>query len=263
MIFSYDKIAAALKESKGLRLFLDYDGTLADFSDSPEKIEPVQDVIRLLAALRDRDSINVAVISGRRLAHVRSLIPIAGITLAGTYGIEIQNPEGITLHRAIYTNIRPTLENIKPVWQALIKGKEAFFLEDKGWSLALHARFVDDDTADESLRKAEKMARIFADDASFQIIPGHKFLEVSPISANKGNCVSYLLNTVPPANDEAIIYMGDDDKDEQAFKVIQSAGGWAIRVCSNVINESIEDWRIADPAAARAWLWSLLDQFLK
>ena len=263
MTFSYEKIAAALKESKGLRLFLDYDGTLADFSDSPDKIEPVQDVIRLLTALRDRDSINVAVISGRRLAHVRSLIPVAGITLAGTYGIEIQNPEGITLHRSAYTNIRPTLENIKPVWQALTKGKEAFFLEDKGWSLALHARFADDSLAADILSKAEETAYILADESSFQIIPGYKFLEVSPISANKGNCVSYLLNTVPPADDETIIYMGDDDKDEQAFKVIHSAGGWAIRVCSNVINEPIEDWRIEDPTAARAWLWSLLDQFLK
>jgi trehalose 6-phosphate phosphatase len=261
MAFSYHKIATALDESKGLCLFLDYDGTLADFSDSPEKIEPVKDVIRLLTALRDEKCIRAAVVSGRRLAHLRNLIPIEGITLAGTYGIEILDAEGNTLHQAAYTDLRPTLEKIKPIWQALIEDNQAFFLEDKGWSLALHARFVEDSIAADRLEKAKKSAHILADNTAFQIIPGHKFLEVSPVSANKGNCVRSLLNMYPPAEDDAIIYMGDDDKDEQAFKVVHEAGGWAIRVCSNVINEPIEDWRIEDPAAARAWLWSLLDQF--
>jgi len=58
-------------------------------------------------------------------------------------------------------------------------------------------------------------------------------------------------------HDGTLIYMGDDDKDEQAFEVVQSYGGVAIRVCSNVINSPIEDWRLDDPKAAREWLWNL------
>ena len=32
--------------------------------------------------------------------------------------------------------------NALPRWQALVEGREGFYLEDKGWSLALHARFA-------------------------------------------------------------------------------------------------------------------------
>jgi len=54
--------------------------------------------------------------------------------------------------------------------------------------------------------------------------------------------------------------MGDDDKDEEAFVIVQAWGGYAIRVCSNVIKRPIENWQLADPQAARQWLWSLIDK---
>ena len=253
---SDQRIREVLARQPRVRLFLDYDGTLADFSDHPDQVEPLPQVAELLTRLRDNPAIRIAVLSGRRLAHIQKLIPINGILLAGTYGLEIQMEDGRQHLRHDYGQVRPALEALKPEWQRLIKDHKEIILEDKGWSLALHARFVDDDLAAAVLEKARTAAEQILDRQEFLILPGHKFLEAGPRLANKRDGVQYLLELDPPEQ-ESLLYLGDDEKDETAFRVVQSRGGAAIRVCSNVINDPIEDWRLPDPAAARAWLSGL------
>lgn len=260
MTVDYGKIQQALKCNDPLVLFLDYDGTLADFSKHPDIVDPNPEVIKLLKALVECESITPIIISGRRLSHIQELIPIQGILLAGTYGLEIQTPGGKIVHRLNFSEIRPYLEKLKPQWQEMIDNKSSLFLEDKGWTLAIHARYAEDQIADAILVRATKAAQNTLPVSVFQVNPGNKFLEASPKEANKGQCVKYLMNILP-ITDKTLIYMGDDDKDEEAFEVVQSHGGFAIRVCSNVINKPIEDWRLADPKAARNWLWEILEHF--
>ena len=78
--------------ARNIRLFLDYDGTLAEFADSPDTILPDPALIKLMEQLVAADGILPAVISGRRLSHIRQLLPVAGLLLGGTYGVEMQLP---------------------------------------------------------------------------------------------------------------------------------------------------------------------------
>ena len=254
----YQQIKEALKKSNRIVLFLDYDGTLADFKKHPDILEPDSEVEKLLRALIKCEKITPAIVSGRRLAHLQRLIPIPDLIIAGTYGLEIQHSDGSVDYRLDYDQIRPSLEELKPVWQSLIAGQGPFFLEDKGWALAIHARHVDEAPAGDILTQAEDSAENMLDSSRFQILSGDKFLEASPTLADKGHCVKYLMGVIP-TDEAAVLYLGDDDKDEQAFSVVHHFGGFAIRVCSNIINQPIEDWRLANPAAARAWLWTLAE----
>jgi len=259
MNLDYGKIKRALETNKELVLFLDYDGTLADFSKHPDIVEPNPEVVELVSALIDCENITPTIISGRRLEHIQKLVPLKNIILAGTYGLEIQL-QGEKIFKPIdYSKVRPELEALKPEWKSLISDKSSFFLEDKGWTLALHARYAEEKIAEDVLTSAEKVARKKLDPVVFQIKGGHKFLEASPQEANKGQSVKYLMNIIPTQG-KTLIYMGDDDKDEQAFDVVQEHGGFAIRVCSNVINNPIEDWRLEEPEAARRWLWDIVDE---
>jgi len=256
---SDQRIRTLLSSQPRLRLFLDYDGTLADFRDHPDQVEPLAEVIDLLKFLRNSGKIRLAVLSGRRLAHLQTLIPVNGITLAGTYGLEILKADGSLHYRLDYNRVRPALEMLKPIWIELIKDKQGFFLEDKGWSLALHARFAEDAIAADLLKKAQEQAAETLDIKEFRVLPGHRFLEAGPLLADKGEGMKYLLEIDPP-EEESLLYLGDDDKDEAAFRVVQSCGGAAIRVCSNVINQAIEDWRLPNPQETRLWLRSLPGQ---
>lgn len=246
-----------IQDATKFHLFLDYDGTLAGFAPTPDEIHPDPELIDLLERLKNNQRFQVAVISGRRLNHIRALIPIPGITLAGTYGIELLDPFGTQIHRVEFETVRPILDRIKPLWLELIRPHQDFYLEDKGWSLALHAKFVDQSTAEETIEDAQLILdRMDLPKDLFRILGGHKFLEVAPKLANKGLTVRYLISSYPL--DGALpIYIGDDDKDEEAYQVVLQFNGVAIKVNSQPV-DTLAQLRLESPTNVRYFLESLI-----
>jgi trehalose 6-phosphate phosphatase len=248
-----------LAQAERLWLFLDYDGTLADFAPTPEHVDPDPALVELISRLVRHPRFRIAVVSGRRLSHVQELVPVPGVLLAGTYGIELQTLEGKRIDRLDHGAVRPTLEVLKPRWAALIAGRQGFFLEDKGWALALHARFADEDKTDRVLADAHRLAEAAmkqADPGLYRMLGGHKFLEIGPRLAHKGLTVSHLLDHYPWPR-ALPLYVGDDDKDEEAFGVIKARGGLAVVVTSEP-RETEADLRLESPREARRWLEMLL-----
>lgn len=87
MSLNLTSVNTQIAKANQVWLFLDYDGTLADFAPTPDHVEPNPEIALLLTRLNDHPRIRVTVISGRRLSHIQKLIPVPGILLAGTYGI--------------------------------------------------------------------------------------------------------------------------------------------------------------------------------
>jgi trehalose 6-phosphate phosphatase len=246
-------------EAQQLWLFLDYDGTLADFAPTPDYIFPNAEMIRLLEQLAHKPDVRITILSGRRLEHVRSLVPVSGIFLAGTYGIELLTPAGEATQRVDYDVIRPALEAIKPEWARIIEGREGFFLEDKGWALALHARLANDGEAEQVITRAMQSVGAELLENHFRILGGHKFLEIAPQAASKKETVAYLLEQYP-LPDARLIYIGDDDKDEEAFPLIHAHHGVAIKVLqpSQAGQPTEADFFFDSPAETWQWLETLL-----
>ena len=261
MLCTFEWISKRLAQAERLWLFLDYDGTLADFAPTPEHVKPNPEVVDLLTRLAQHPRIRIAVISGRRLSHVEALVPVPGLLLAGTYGVELRTPEGEQIKRAEYDAIRPALATLKTRWLPLLAGREGFFLEDKCWSLALHARFADDDEAKEVLAAARRMVAEVLSPGLFRLLGGHKFLEIGPRLAHKGEAVCYLLGRYPWPG-VLPLYLGDDDKDEEAFGVIKARGGIAILVASEP-RDTGADFCLESPQAVRHWLQTLPTRFGK
>ena len=147
-----------LAQADRLWLFLDYDGTLADFAPTPEQVNSDPELVDLLGRLDAHPRVRVSVVSGRRMSHIQQLVPLPGLLLAGTYGVELQLPGGERVDRLDYDALRPALAALKPRWEKLIAGRQGFFLEDKGWTLALHARFADASEAEWVLAGAQRHA---------------------------------------------------------------------------------------------------------
>jgi len=245
-------------EARCLWLFLDYDGTLADFAPTPDHIEPNPAIIAVLNKLSDKPATRVTVLSGRRLGHIRQLLPLHGIFLAGTYGIELVTDTGESVDRVAYDEIRPVLEAIKPRWEELVHGRQGFFVEDKDWALALHARFAEDREADEVIMQARQIIDQSAPTERFRILGGHKFLELAPRLASKRDTVEYLLAQYP-FPDSRLLYIGDDDKDEEAFPVIHAHGGVAVKVrqASQESYPTTADFYFSSPGETLDWLQRL------
>jgi trehalose-phosphatase len=256
MIASADEALKQLSRLDRLWLFLDYDGTLAYFAPTPDIVTPDPELIALLSALQEKPRLRLAVISGRRLKHIRRLIPIPGIWLGGTYGIELLTPEGTQQERLDYGSIRPALEQVKRSWDNLIGSRPGFYLEDKGLSLAIHARYARDQEAEEILPAASALAQQALAAGKLRLQGGHKFLEICPLEADKGVTLEHILSidALPGA---LPIYIGDDDKDERAFSVVKARQGLAIVVMAEA-RPTQAGYTLATPAAVRTWLACLL-----
>jgi trehalose 6-phosphate phosphatase len=233
-------------------LFLDYDGTLAELAPTPDHIEPIPELLDLLPRLAAHPGLRVSIVSGRRLGHVQSLLPVSDILLAGTYGVEMQTHEGERIHRVEYEMIRPVLEALKPRWEQLLGGRAGFFLEDKGWSLAIHARHAEEQEGEEVVEAARDMAEEAAAGRPFRVLGGYKFVEIGPKLAHKGETVEHLLQKYPWPG-ALPVYLGDDDKDEEAFGVIKAHGGVAILVARKP-RPTLADCRLQSPQDVRRWL---------
>ena len=259
------EIEERINQADRLWLFLDYDGTLAEFAPTPEHVHRQPEVVALLTSLAQHPDVRVAVISGRGLGQIEELVPVPQAILAGTYGVQLRLPGGKRVDRASYDEVRPVLEAIKARWEGLIADRDGFFLEDKGWALAIHAKLAAEGEARSVLDAARKMmpgaeeARV---SDAFRVLDGHKFLEIGPALAHKGKTVAYLLER-HPWRGALPIYVGDDDKDAEAFSVIQARGGIAVRVgeapCAAPC-AGTADATLPSPADVRRWLAGLPGQ---
>jgi trehalose-phosphatase len=248
-------IIERLSRARRLWLFLDYDGTLARFAPTPDHVEPDPEVIQLVTGLAQSPHIRVGVISGRRLSHVERLMPVPGALLAGTYGVEFQTPEGQRIERLDYDVIRPPLKALRARWSDLISDRRGFFLEDKRWAVAVHAGLADDEEAEMVLSLARRVAAEPALADLFRLRTGRKFLEVAPWLADKRLTVQYLLDRY--AWEGALpVYLGDDEKDEGAFRAVGARGGIAILVAAET-RDTRAHWRLDSPRIVRRWLEAL------
>ncbi len=238
-------------------LFLDYDGTLAPFAPAPDVIlpdEPLITIIRRLA--RYPECLRVVILSGRRLADIEQLLPVEGVLLAGTYGIEMVGWDGKQEALFEFEKDRPFLDQLKQAWEKVLGGRETYYLEDKGYALAIHARRAPDSEARETIAEAARVAGELGIRGTFRILGGYKFLEIAPVVADKGQSIGLLLKRFEWPN-ARILYFGDDDKDESAFEVVQKLGGTATLVGQP--RQTYAEARLEDPYAVRAWLSGLAE----
>ena len=235
-------------QKEDLFLFLDYDGTLAEFAPNPDIINPDKELIQLLTELMEVSIIKLAIVSGRKLDHVRSLIPLKGLWLAGTYGVEMEDPSGKKIVHLNYENIRPELEVIKPYWEGLIEGKDEYYLEDKGWSIAIHANGSDPEEKKTVLKSANKIVL----SENLIIRKRDNFIEICPPEAEKGFAVKYIFGE----NDytkSLPIFIGDEPRDEEAFEAVNSLGGFGIIVSkSDTVTKA--KYQLKSPIQVRNWL---------
>jgi trehalose-phosphatase len=237
--------------------FLDYDGTLADFAPTPDIIKPDPQLINILRKLARQSNLRLTLISGRMLSQIRILVPLEDIYLAGTYGVEVQLPGGEIIERVKLNAIRPALERVKSGWTILVKELKGFFIEDKNWAVAMHARFAEPSEADRVLYQARAIALPEVKQGDLQLLGGDRFLEIGPTLANKGETVAWMLESFPLPK-ALLLYLGDDDKDEQAYSVIQARRGVSVLVGSRT-EKTQAGFHLESPSQVRNWLKSWVD----
>jgi trehalose 6-phosphate phosphatase len=158
----------------------------------------------------------VAIITGRAVADITPRldgIPLAA--LVGNHGLEPSEA---------MRGARETVARWVPELRARIGGMAGVVLEDKGGSLALHYR----QAAAPREAQAAIVAAVGALGAGVRLMEGLAVVNVIPAGApTKGDA---LLRLCREFEAQAVLYVGDEETDEDAFAVLDDAVSLGVRV---------------------------------
>jgi trehalose 6-phosphate synthase/phosphatase len=203
-------------------LFLDYDGTLTEIVEHPAEARLRPAVREELRACSRRDDTEVAIVSGRTLSDLRRLVDLPDVVLVGNHGLEIEGPD---LEPFVHPDLPRFAARTRELADALRSLREpGVWLEEKGATLTLHYR---GSPAAEHAGIAER-ARAMIRAAGFEPRDALRAVEARPpFGWDKGHGVLHVLRARhgPPWPEEVrVVYAGDDDTDEDAFRALQGLG---------------------------------------
>ncbi len=233
----WQEVARRLKAARHVLLLCDYDGTLTPIVERPDLADLSEKTRQLLQDLARQSNFTVGILSGRALADLRQRVGIENIIYAGNHGLEIEGP-GISFINPLAEEMRPVLQLIQQVLNKALSPIRGVFVENKGLSLSIHYRMVEEDKSDEVHNIFERVIATAHSLGKVIITTGKKVYEVRPpVDWDKGKAISLLIEKYgkPRVKSELLpIFLGDDQTDEDGFKVIERRGGISILVGENI-----------------------------
>jgi trehalose 6-phosphate phosphatase len=230
---TWKTIANKIRAASHTLLMFDFDGTLTPIVDTPEMAELSEESRKLLKSLARCPNSTIAIISGRAINDLQSKIEIPGIIYAGNHGLEIQGPDLAFVH-PITEEVGPVLRMIALVLKKALGAIRGAIVEDKGLTLSVHYRLVDDQEVDEVKDILDSTVGVAAVLGKVRTTSGKMVHEVRPaVPWDKGKAVKLLMKRYGKGGRQSgllPLYVGDDLTDEDAFKVIESYGGIAVYV---------------------------------
>lgn len=189
-----------------LLLAFDFDGTLSPIVKKPELAGTSKRFLPLLKTLSNEGAL-IAVITGRSLKDVRPLLGFRPDFLVGNHGMEGLQAFSTSAVRARKV-CRVWVKELKKSWPKI----PGAFLEDKKQSLSLHYR----GTRDHARAKTQLLALISQLQPKPRVIGGKFIFNLVPQgSPHKG---AALKEVARMAKRPIVIFAGDDDTDEDAFR---------------------------------------------
>jgi trehalose-phosphatase len=236
------------RQTRGRHLLLltDFDGTLADLAPRPGQAFAADSVRAEADAISRLESVTFGVVSGRRLADVRTRVGPAAEFVAGLHGLEIEGP-GVEFHHQALRDVAPVLRRILQAAERDLAWCPGLLLEDKTYALTCHVRLAPPDLAERALDEFEAIAEPEIVAHVLKTLPGAAALELLPsVDWHKGRAVEWIRSSVQSrVGDLVVVYLGDDRTDEDAF---QSLGDDDLAVgVGDRTHTDLIDWRLAGP----------------
>jgi trehalose-phosphatase len=204
---------AKLKELSRAPILLvacDYDGTIAPIVDEPAQAAPHREALVALRMLADLPQTHVAVISGRALRDLAGQIGENNLYLVGSHGSEFDE----ALHSQLPPHAREQLARLTEQLRQIASSSPGFIVEEKPAALAFHFRKASEKDAERAV--FEILAGPAKEPGVF-VRPGKKVLELSLVETNKGHALQRLRHRIGAS---AVLFMGDDLTDEDAFETL-------------------------------------------
>jgi trehalose-phosphatase len=202
-------------------LLLDYDGTLAPFRQNRYEALPYAGVTTLLQEIMAAGHTRLVLITGR---CAQELIPLLDVfphpEIWGTHGLERLRSDG---SHEVQRMDSYTLGALAAADEWVESLKLHRLTEHKPGSLAVHWRGLTEDEANEVRSRVLLGWLPIADRACLRVEQFDGGVEMRMADPNKGDVVRTIL-TEMDIDDAPVAYLGDDQSDEDAFRILQNRG---------------------------------------
>lgn len=201
-------------------LFLDVDGCLIELAPSPTEVVVPPWLAGLLTDLGEALGQAVAVISGRSLHTIDSLLAPWQAAGAGIHGAELRLPGSDRIEvaprsaAAIVEQLRARFADVPEV-----------LIEDKGAAVAIHFARCPEREAECEAALVDAMRAV----PGMRLQAGRLVREALPAGADKGAALRMLMQHDPFAG-RIPVFAGDDCTDEAAFAEAKMQQGFGVKV---------------------------------
>ncbi|QDW67175.1 trehalose-phosphatase [Luteimonas granuli] len=229
-------------------LFLDVDGTLLDFALRPDAVDVPEPLGPALEALHQRLGGALALISGRSLRTLDTLLAMPVLPASGLHGLERRH--GRFGHRA--PQPPRSLSLVLAEAMNVAARHPGAVVEDKGSAIALHWR---------AAPNASDELRAFAHAAlprlpGYRLQPGNDVVELRPAAyqgrrADKGAAILAFMDE-PPFAGRRPVFAGDDITDEAGFAAVNARDGVSVLV--GPPRTSAAHFGLAGTGQVHAWI---------
>jgi trehalose 6-phosphate phosphatase len=224
-------------------LFLDVDGTLVEFTDTPSQTFADEEIKGLLADLARHLGGALALVSGREISTMDQLFAPLKLPAAGLHGVERRDSSG-ALHGASSADGR--LNRVRKALALLADTYPGTIVEDKGRNIAVHFRLAPQ-FGDLLHRSVEAIVAPLADD--YELQDGVMMVEIKQRGFTKGTAVASFMQE-PPFFGRRPVFIGDDLTDRDGFAAVEALGGMSIGVGLRVRGQ----YQLHNVDSVRRWL---------
>ncbi len=203
-------------KAKSIMLFLDYDGTLSEFYNSPEKAFPTKGILDILAKIKNNPKIEGFVISGRKADNLSQWFGDTGLGLIAEHGFEIMYPNSDKWEKLadVYDHSwKMQVLNVLEQYSGTVPGS---FVEEKASAIVWHYRRADPEFGKWKAKHLVNSLNEMKANLPVEVHEGAKIVEVSSMQISKGNAVRKL---VEGSDCDLVVCIGDDYTDETMFRI--------------------------------------------
>src|SRR5690606_3323712 len=157
---------------------------------------------------------------------------------AGNHGLEIEGPDVHRVHDEAEA-ARDTLQDLVRELNRALEPIHGVLVEDKGLTLSVHFRQVEDTAEEDRVREAVHAAG--RRHSGVRMTDGKKVVEIRPdVDWHKGRAFRFLRDTIEERSGRGpAVFIGDDRTDEDAFRELSSTD------CSIVVGDPPQHESIA------------------
>jgi trehalose 6-phosphate phosphatase len=217
-------------------LFLDIDGTLIEIAARPNAVVIPEALPPLLSAISERLGGALALVSGRRLDDIDSMMAPYRFPCAAEHGAILRFADGSArIQRdscVVPERLRKALREAAERWPGA-------GIEEKTFNIVVHYR-----QAPSRGDEIHAFLQSLLAGEDFEILPARMAFEIRHRTLNKGAAVHAFMAEKPFAS-RVPVFVGDDVTDEDGFRAAEALGGIAVDVRVIFAGE---------PADVRAWL---------